>query len=64
MNAVCDKRKFAVITNKNTVRLKMQKNNVCRWIIHLAHVILCLQLFSGEGTMEQVPFFLMGICSL
>jgi len=25
MDAVCDKRKFAVITNKNTARLKLQK---------------------------------------
>jgi len=29
MDAVCDKRKFAVITNKDTACLKSQKNNVC-----------------------------------
>jgi len=29
MDAVCDKRKYAVITNKNTASLKLQKNNVC-----------------------------------
>jgi hypothetical protein len=29
MEAVCDKRKLAVITNKNIAGLKLQKNNIC-----------------------------------